>query len=388
MPQTHTNTRRVGKIMVMASFAVIIAIVSGCGLFQKKEQDLPYTPLPDPAALPAATGGNVLSVNGEAVTVAEMVDATKAMMRPGMNVPDYPQFQAAIKPRLTRLIHSRIAEIVVYQEAKKEFDTSFDDKLEQAVETEVQRYVSTFNGDYAAADRDLARQKMTWQSFRDMQKRQILTQVYIQKQLGDPKPITHNDLVAFYDSIKDAEYLVPGILEVRVIDIQPDAIELSDPNQDRLLAAKDIAVEVAARARAGEDFAYLAGRYSSDHSKDRGGLWNPIEPGSLAPPYDVIEKAAMDMEPNSIAGPIAANGHFFIVRLEKKQVKGYRPFEEVQHEVQRRINESRREKAFDDIMRKRIDLTKVGDIDTFIEACVFATYNDLKKEASSPGAGQ
>ncbi len=388
MLETHTNTHRVGIRIFMACFAVLFAMTSGCGLFQKKEPDLPYTPLPDPAKLPAATGGNVLSVNGEAVTVAEMVDATKAMMRPGMNVPEYEQFRAALKPRLTRLVHSRIAEIVVYQEAKKEFDTSFDDKLEQAVETEVQRYVSTFNGDYAAADKELARQKMTWQSFREMQKRQILTQVYIQKQLGDPKPVTHNDLVAFYDSIKDAEYLVPGILEVRVIDIQPGAIELSDPNMDRLLVAKDIAVEVAKRAAAGEDFASLASRYSNDRSKDKGGLWNPIEPGSLAPPYDVIEKATADVEAGSTIGPLAADGHFFIVRLEKKQVKGYRPFEEVQHEVQRRVNESRREKAFDDIMRKRIDLSRVGDIDTFTEACVVATYNDLKRAAVPSESGQ
>lgn len=382
------KTCRVGKLVAMAVLVPTITMICGCGLFQKKEPDLPYTPLPDPATLPAATGGNVLSINGEAITAAEMADITRSMMRPGAALPDYEQFQAAVKPRLTRFVRSRIAEIVVYQEAKKEFDTSFDDKLDQAVETEVRRYVATFNGDYAAADKDLARQKMTWQSFRDMQRRQILTQVYVQKQLGDPKPVTHNDLVAFYDSIKDEAYKVPGILVVRLIDIQPDAIELSDPNQDRVLAAKDIAVEVAARARSGEDFASLARRYSNDHSSDNGGLWSPIEPGSLAPPYDVIEKEAADMEPNSVAGPVIADGHFFIIRLEKKQLKGYKPFEEVQQEVQRRFNESRREKAFDDIMRKRIDLAKIGDIDAFVDACVLATYNDLRKEAAGSGTGQ
>ncbi|HSV27074.1 MAG TPA: peptidylprolyl isomerase, partial [Sedimentisphaerales bacterium] len=138
----------------------------------------------------------------------------------------------------------------------------------------------------------------------------------------------------------------------------------------------------------GEDFAALAARYSGDHGRDRGGLWNPIEPGSLAPPYDVIEKTAVEMEPGAISDPVFAGGYFFIIRLERKQVSGHIPFEEVQHDIQRRLNQSRREQAFDTIMRKRLDMTKIGDIDKFVEACVAALYADLQRVTPPSGSSQ
>jgi parvulin-like peptidyl-prolyl isomerase len=262
-----------------------------------------------------------------------------------------------------------------------------EDKLDQAVESEVQKFVSSFNGDYAAAEQRLAERNLTWKSFRDLQKRQILTAVYMQKLMGDPKPVTHNELVAFYDSIKDEEYLIPGSLQFSLIDIRPEAIDLADPNEDRAAAAAALAAEVAAMARAGQDFASLAKKYSQDPSREFGGLWEPVAPGSLARPYDILEKTVQNMEPNNIAGPIPVPEHFFIVKLEKKIPRGYRPFEEVQHEVETKLEEHRREQAFDSILQKRLDLTKFGDFDAFVQACVLAAYNATRQAAESASGG-
>jgi len=382
MRQRMRPLSSVGPAGAVVLLTVMLLFISGCGLFKKNEPDLPYVPLPDPTMLPAPSGGNTLSINGEPITVAEIVDAARTLIRPGGPVPEYTQFETVMKPRLARLVNSRVAEIVVYQEAMKGFDSSFEDRLDQAVETEVQRYVARFGGDYAAADRNLAERKLTWKAFRNLQKRQIMTQVFMQKEMGDPKPITHNDLVTFYDTIKDEVYKVPGVLQFRLIDIQPDAIELSDPNQNRLDAAAALAVEVAIRARAGYNFEALAKRYSNDHRREFGGLWNPVEPGSLALPYGVIEQAVMDMEPNDVAGPLPSADHFFIVKLEKKQLRGYKPFEEVQQDVHRRLEQDRLEKTYDAVMLKRLDMTKVGDIDSFVSACVRATYEDMRTSGS------
>ncbi|HSV27136.1 MAG TPA: hypothetical protein VLH60_04515, partial [Sedimentisphaerales bacterium] len=79
MPLTRTQKRRhctnAAFFLLMAAFLS----ASGCGLIEQKEPDLPYTALPDPATLPPATGGHVLSVKGEAITVAEIVDAVRTM---------------------------------------------------------------------------------------------------------------------------------------------------------------------------------------------------------------------------------------------------------------------------------------------------------------------
>jgi parvulin-like peptidyl-prolyl isomerase len=388
MAQTAKRIRKIARIAMIALLAMGLTLAAGCGLFKKEESDLPYVPLPDPTTLPAPSGGNTLSVDGEPITVAEIVDVAVNQLRPEAATLGAAQFRALLKPRLTKIVHSRITEIVVYQEARKDFDSTMDDRLNQAVETEIQRFAANYGGDYAAAEKELASRKLTWKSFRELQKKQILTQVYIQKEIGDPQPVTHNDLVAFYDSIKDEAYLTRGNLQFSIIDIRPEAIELADPNHDRTQAAKTLADDVATWARGGQDFAFLAKRYSSDPSREFGGLWSPVEPGSMAPPYDLIERAATDMEPNSIAGPIAAGGHFFIVRLEKKQIKAYKPFGEVQRDVEKRMDEDRREKTFDAVIKKRLDLTKVGDIDTFVEACLLATYNQMKAAYSASEGGK
>jgi parvulin-like peptidyl-prolyl isomerase len=377
-----TVRERITMATVLVVLVAALAIQSGCGLFKKKEPDLPYVPLPDKTTLPAPSGGNVLSVDGEPITVAEIVVATKPMLRPEAASLEYSQFYAALKPRVTKIVHSRIAEIVVYQEAKKDFDTSMDEKLNQAVETEVRRFAARFNGDYSAAEKDLADKKLTWQTFRELQKKQILTQVYVQKQLGDPKPVTRNDLMAFYETIKGELYYSGGVLQFRMVDIRPNAITLSDPNEDRMVAARALAEEVSIRARSGYDFAELAKRYSSDPSREFGGLWNAVEPGSLASPYDTIDKAAMAMEPNTTSSPIEAPGHFFVIKLERKEPKGYKPFVDVQKDVEQRYENDRREKNFDAIMQKRLDLAKVGDVNAFVDACVMATYQEMKKSAS------
>jgi parvulin-like peptidyl-prolyl isomerase len=385
MPQKTMN-RRVWTTAAVAVLATILAMESGCGLFKKKEPDLPYIPLPDAASLPASSGGNVLSVDGEPIPVADIVDATKTILRPEAGTLEYSQFAPAVRPRVVKIVHSRIAEIVVYHEAKKDFDSSMDDKLNQAVETETRRFAARFNGDYSAAEKELADKKLTWQTFRDLQKKQILTQVYVQKQVGEPKPITHNDLVSFYDTIKGEVYYSPGALQFRMVDIRVDTVTLTDPNQDRTQAARALAEEVSIKARSGYDFAELAKRYSSDPSKDFGGLWSQVEPGSLARPYDSIDKAVMEMEPNTTSSPIEAPGHIFVIRLEKKEPKGYKPFQDVQLDVERRLEDDRREKNFDSIMRKRLDLAKIGDVSAFVDACVLATYEDLKR-ALPPSAG-
>jgi hypothetical protein len=387
MPQRNVSIRRLLTTALFVCLAGVIALVSGCDLFAKKEPDLPYIPLPSPSTLPERSGGETLSIEGEAITIADMVPAAIASVHPDTAAKlTYDQFYGIMKPVLTKLVNDRIAECVIYHAARKGLDSDLaEDRLEPYIDAEVSKFTARHNGDYSAAEKELASMRLTWQSFRDLQKRRILIQMYVQKEGGEIKPVTHNDLVAFYDSIKDELYATPGAIVFRIIDIQPDQLQLADPNQDRLEAAKETAAYVVARARSGEDFGSLAKTYSSDFSRESGGLWNPVEPGSLAPPYDLIEKAVATMEPNDICDPIQTKGHIFVVRLEKKQMRTYKPFEEVQADVEKRMDKDRWNKRMNAAMQKRYDIGKVGNIGTFVDACISATYETMRKLPQTPG---
>jgi parvulin-like peptidyl-prolyl isomerase len=85
-----------------------------------------------------------------------------------------------------------------------------------------------------------------------------------------------------------------------------------------------------AKARAGEDFAGLAKQYSHGPLAAVGGKMMPVTvgAGSLAKPYDVLEAAAIQMQPGELKGPIENEGHLFIVKLTDYQAGGCKSFEE------------------------------------------------------------
>jgi len=86
-----------------------------------------------------------------------------------------------------------------------------------------------------------------------------------------------------------------------------------------------LAGELLGRIDNGEGFGALAGQYSHGHRRLFGGLWKPVQPESLAEPYDILAAEAEKIEPGRTTGPIeAANGeHIFIMKLEDKQSQNF-----------------------------------------------------------------
>lgn len=148
--------------------------------------------------------------------------------------------------------------------------------------------------------------------------------------------------------MKDEFFFRRAVLRFRLIDIEPAKLEVTDPNQNRLEKAEELADELMGRLRTGEDFGELAKRYSNGHRAMFGGLWKPVEPGSLAKPYDILAGEAERIKPGQIAGPIKAGEHIFIMKLEDKQSAGFEPFEDVQSQVEAQIFFERRKKAVDE----------------------------------------
>ena len=124
------------------------------------------------------------------------------------------------------------------------------------------------------------------------------------------------------------------------------------------------------RVKAGEDFGELAKKYSHDPRGASGGLWPEWDPDSLAQPYDVLGKKAQEMKPGEVAGPIEAIDHIFIMKLEKKQEKGYRPLTEVQDEVEEQIMADRRREASDQLNEEIKQLAAAGNTDRFVDYCL------------------
>ncbi len=357
---------------------LLLLLIYGCGGNSKPkftEEELALIPLAQREGLPEASGGFVLAVGGETITSDEII--TQALLeyfRPIAQESSFEQFKEQAGPELEQILATRVSNILLYQQAKKSTGVDIEDALERATEAEVRKFVVSFGGDYAKAEQALKKMGMDWRSFREYQKKMILSQDYIQRQLPEYRPITYSELVNRYNEMKEEFFAIPAMIKFRLIDIQIPKLEVTDPNDNQLEQARKLANELVVRLQQGEDFGELAKQYSHGHRASFGGLWKPVQPQSLAKPYDILAAEAKRIKPAQIAGPIEAGEHIFIMKLEEKRPKSFEPLENVQKKVEAKIIFDRRKKAVDEFSAKLVQQVALNERDKFIDFCLEKIY--------------
>lgn len=311
--------------------------------------------------LPA--GGLVLSVGEETITANEVADAFNSTLTATALVTDEESFYATAKPAIQDMVKAKVVDILLYERAKNEASESIDDKMEQAIKAEVDNFVARHDGNYAEAQKALKREGKSWQQFRDQMKKIILTQSYIQQKIPQDMPVTHSEMIDYYDQLKSKKYHWEGYIKFRLIDIRTDSL---DPNHPAIEKAR----QIVQMARGGYDFGELAKKYSQGHKASSGGLWEKVTVGNLASPYDVIEEEAQHMAINQISEPIETDGRIFIIQLEGKREAGSIPFDQVQDEIEADIKNIKRRVGYEKMYSKLLVQANVSNLDGFINYCV------------------
>ncbi len=247
------------------------------------------------------------------------------------------EFREKIHDRLLAILADRISDILLYKSAKKEIGDSIDDYLEKTIDSEIRKKVQQFGGDELKADEAIKEAWHDRETYKKELRREILIQWYLSTQKSDDSFIPYRRLIRKYDSMKDENFVIKPVIEFRSIDIRPSSLQLPDPNMDRNKYAGNLANELYAKLKSGEDFGELATTYSHGHRKSFAGLWEPLNPDSLAAPFDILATTAMKMNPGEISEPIITDSYIFIIKLEKKTPAGYIPFEQVQVKVRKAV---------------------------------------------------
>ena len=360
-------------------FVTVTALLITVGCASKKEavftrEELDNLALPQKDGLPKCSGGFVLAVCGETITSEEIIEPLVERFRQFAQRNDLQRFTQHIRPQIEQILTNKISNILLYEEAKKQAGKHIDEALEKAVKAEVSRFVVSFNGDYAKAEEELARMGMDWDSFREYQKKMILSQSYISSQIPEQKVITYSQLLDYYNKIKDQSYSIPAKLRFQLIDIEVAKLEITDPNKSRYQQAGELADELVRRLEAGTDFGELARKYSHGHRAMFGGLWKSVQPKSLAEPYDILARQAEKFESGQIAGPIAAGEHIFIMKLLGKNPKGFEPFEKIQQQIEAKITLECQKEAIDQLSSKLVQQADLAERGRFIDYCLEEIY--------------
>jgi len=374
------------EIVFVCSFFLLFFIV-GCAERSGAtftDAELERVSLAQRIKLVEQAGGLVLMVGGEPITSDEIINYPVEqgeavvplidVLRPAAQISNLEQFKKQARGRVDEIVTTKISDILLYHLAKTRVGENIDEALEKAAEAEMRRFVLSCGGDEAKADEKLEQMGLDRKGFKKQQKRLILAQAEIMSKLSRNSPITYRELTDCYDRMKDEFFVVPGTVQFRLIDIQPARLEAADPNEDRRDLAMGLADELLERLQTGEDFGELAKQYSHGLWRETGGLWMPLQPQSLAEPYDVLVNEIEKTEPGEIAGLIETDEHIFIMKLEQKHPRSYKPLEEVQRQVEQKIISDQWVNVVDKLNAGLTKNAAFGEKDEFIDFCLDKIY--------------
>lgn len=372
--------RWVGLIFTLCF--LILAALAGCADNKSAltESELNRIALTQKIETAESSGGLVLIVGGDTVTSDEVIKTSEEYngrtislaerLKPVAQAADLDQFKRQARARLEDIVVGRISNILLYQHARRQAGDNVDEALDKAAQTEWRKFILGFGGDEAKADEALEEMGLDRNSFKQRQKRFMLTQSYIASKMPRNNPVTYDQLIDSYNEMKDEFFFNPGRLKFRLIDIEPAKLEITDPNVDRLKQARELADGLVEELNSGEDFDKVAEQHADAGIRAFGIQWKEYNPDSLVAPYDMLAREAETTEPGQIAGPIETPGHIFIMKLESKEKQGYEPFEKVQRQVENKVIYDRQNEVLTRIKERLLDQAAISETDEFVDFCL------------------
>jgi parvulin-like peptidyl-prolyl isomerase len=368
-------------------FLLGLLLTNGCGSGDKprfSKEELANIRFPERSNPSEHSGGFVLVVGGEAISAEEIVFSLMGDLRAVARSSTFEQFKEQAREQVEQAVTTVVLNILLYREAKRESGEDVDEALEKLAETELRRFVARFEGDEAKAEEALEQMGMSRQSYKEYVKMTVLVQSYRASKMPENIPITYSELLQRYNEMKDEFFASQATIKFELLDIEVAALEVTDPNQDlgpedRQKFARELANELSRRIGAGEDFDRLAEEYSGVSLRV---YKEPVRPESLVEPYNTCAVEAEKMKPGEVSAPIETGGRIFIIKLEEKQAKGYKPLEEVQKQVEEKIIAERRQEAEDALEAELLRQAALSEKEAFIDFCLKEIYR-LSNEQNS-----
>ena len=165
--------------------------------------------------------------------------------------------------------------------------------------------------------------------------------------------VTQDEIKTYYAEHPE-EFEVPQTVEARHILIQlaPDA----DPQT--VEAARQRALEVRAKALAGEDFAALARQYSDGPSKDKGGYLGTFGRGKMVKSF---EDAAFALGAGEISEPVRTDFGWHIIKVEKQNPARTLALAEVEDRIRDQLTERKARALALEAAEGAFDMSYGGD---------------------------
>ncbi len=287
----------------------------------------------------------VAKCNGQEIKKEDLLTQLRGVQGPQATA-------AGVNPTAAKqVLEALIARSLLRQEALAQGVAVTDDEIKQQIDQLRGQFPNP-----EAFTQALTAEGMTEQELTQKARQEYVIQKYVETKIAPKVTVTDEAAKAFYDE-NQARMQTPERLHLRhiLVGVEPNAA--AEAKQQ----AKTEADGLAAKVKAGEDFAALAKEHSDDPgSKPKGGDLDWIAKGQTVEPFEQAAWALKDGETSSVVE--TRFGYHLIQRLET-QAAGVVPFDNVKDRIREFLKQRRTQEA---VQAEVQALRAKGKVETFM----------------------
>lgn len=281
-------------------------------------------------ALQQSTADTVQTINGAPITRADMERTVKVLLaQSGMTPPIAEDImQKAQESALDQLITATL----LYQAAAKVEIPDLDKRVDEQIARSRARFASPLEFETA-----LKGGGMTVGDLTEFTRRDIVINSFIEAEFAPKVTVSDEEVSLFYEANREryfkkgesvrASHILVGVDEKASFEVKEKA--------------KEKAVELLKRVKAGENFEELAKSESSCPSSAKGGDLGSFVRGQMVPAF---EQTAFSMKPGETSELVATQYGYHIIKLVDKQAARLETLAEVKEKVRDHLKRERVQK--------------------------------------------
>jgi peptidyl-prolyl cis-trans isomerase SurA len=184
----------------------------------------------------------------------------------------------------------------------------------------------------------LSKDGMTFDGYKQELKEQLQRQQLIRREIRAKLVVTDDEIGDYYRQHRD-EYEGKEAIRIKqiLLPVPPGT------DQEIRGRARELAESILKRIKNGEPFEALAAQFSQGPAT-AGGDIGFVEKGHMLPE---VEKVAMNMGVGDVSPVIESTQGFYIIQVVDKRGAGLKPIIEVRQEIQRKLEDEKATKKFD-----------------------------------------
>jgi peptidyl-prolyl cis-trans isomerase C len=315
----------------VACLLVVAAVAVAC----KKPETAPAaaaptaaaTPAPAPAQpVPAVLPDVIADCNGDKIARAEFEKAVKAVeQRAGGSVPP---------EKRDELYRGVLDDLVAYRLLKQEVVA----RQMTASDAEVDARIGAFKqqmGSEANFRAALQAQQITEAKLREDARTDLLVNKLLEQEVNQKILVKPSDISTYYEKNPERFQQSESVRAAHILVLVPQGAD------DKTRAAARARAETALKAaKAGQDFAQLARRYSNDASAQRGGDLGFLPKGQMVPAF---EAAAFALEPGQVSDLVETQFGYHVIKALEKRPARQIPFVEAAAQIEQFLEQQQRQ---------------------------------------------